>query len=77
LVLIGVVGMQLAVDPDSPVSKVLPFYGPQELIYASLVGEAAVAGPLALTVLYGFALMIAARLFVARRVGVTRHPGMA
>ena len=77
LVLIGVVGMQLAVDPDSPVSKVLPFYGPQELIHASLVPSAALAGPLLLTVTYGFALLVVARLFVARRVGVARHPGIA
>ena len=33
--LISVV-VQLAVEPDSAVAKVLPFYGPQQLIESSL-----------------------------------------
>lgn len=77
LVLIGVVGMQLAVGPDSPVAKFLPFYGPQEIITASLVPSGAVAGPLLLTALYGLALLVVARLFLVRRISVTRHPGVA
>lgn len=76
LVLIGVVGMQLAVDQDSLVSKLLPFYGPQELISSSLSSDGPVAGPLVLTALYGLGLLIVARVFLARRIGVTRHPGM-
>jgi hypothetical protein len=75
-VLIGVVGMQLAVDQDSLVSKLLAFYGPQELISSSLGSDGPVAGPLVLTVLYGPGLLIVARVFLARRIGVTRHPGM-
>jgi hypothetical protein len=73
LVLIGVVGMQLAVNPASAVSRVLPFYGPQELISSSLVADGPIAGPLVLTFLYGMALFVLARLLVTRRVAVTRH----
>ena len=73
LVLIGVVGMELAVEPHSAVAKVLPFYGPQELISASLSETAPFLGPLLLTALYGLALLFVARVFVARRVAVTRH----
>ncbi len=73
LVLIGVVGMQLAVEPQSLVAKLLPFYGPQELISASLSEQGAVAGPLLLTIAYGLGLLVLARLFVSRRVAVTRH----
>lgn len=73
LLLIGVVGMQLAVDPDSAVSKVLPFYGPQELLYSSLDTTGPIAAPLALTAAYGLALMVAARVLMTNRVDVVRH----
>lgn len=73
LVLIGVIGMELAVGPDAAVARVLPFYGPQQLIEASLSQDGAIVGPLVLTALYGLALLLVARLFVARRVDVTRH----
>lgn len=74
LVLIGVVGMQLAIDDDAAVAKLLPFYGPQELILASLSSQGAILGPIVLTSAYGLALLLVARVAVARRVGVTRHP---
>jgi len=73
LVLIGVVGMQLALDPGSIVARVLPFHGPQELITSSLSAHGPVAWPLIETLLYGVALFVAARLLVAHRVEVTRH----
>jgi len=73
LVLVGVVGMQLAVDPTSPVAAVLPFYGPQELITSSLHAQGLIAWPLLLTVLYGIALMVVARLLMTGRVDVVRH----
>lgn len=73
LVLIGVVGMQLAVDTDSTVSKVLPFYGPQELISSSLSTVGPILWPLLLTAAYGLALMLLARLFVSGRMEVTHH----
>jgi hypothetical protein len=73
LVLIGVVGVQLAVNPDSVVAKVLPFYGPQELIDSSLSSSGPVLWPLLLTAAYGLVLMFLARLFVSRRVAVVRH----
>jgi ABC-2 family transporter protein len=73
LVLIGVVGMQLAMEPSSPVARILPFYGPRQLIAASLGADGAVAWPILVTALYGTALFLAARLLVSRRVGVQRH----
>ncbi len=73
LVLIGVIGMQLAVEPGSPVAKALPFYGAAELISASLDAQGRIAGPLVLTVLYGLVLMLVARLFMTGRVDVVRH----
>jgi hypothetical protein len=76
LVLIGLVGLQLAVAPDSAVSKVLPFYGPQELISSSLSDSGPILGPLLLTAVYGLALLLLARVFVSRRVAVTRHARM-
>jgi hypothetical protein len=73
LVLIGVVGMQLALDPDSVVSRLLPFHGPQELITSSLSTDGPIAWPLLETVLYAIILFVLARLLVSRRVEVTRH----
>ncbi len=49
LVLIGVVGMQLAMEPSSPVARILPFYGPRQLIAASLGADGAVAWPILVT----------------------------
>lgn len=73
LVLIGVVGMQLAAPSTSVVSHVLPFYGPQELLSASMSGHGPIAVPLLLTFVYGFALLVLARLLVGRRVAVAHH----
>jgi hypothetical protein len=73
LVLIGVVGLQLASDLDSTISKVLPFYGPRRLLAASMGGPAPVVSSLVETAAYGLALLLVARLFVARRVDVRRQ----
>jgi hypothetical protein len=73
LVLIGVVGIQLATRLDSVASKLLPFYGPRELLEASLSHHAPIGKPLFQTFFYGVALLIAARLFVSRRVNIVRH----
>jgi hypothetical protein len=73
LVLIGVVGMQLALDPDSVVSRLLPFHGPQQLITSSLSTDGPIARPLLETVLYAVILFVLARLLVSRRVEVIRH----
>lgn len=73
LVLIGVVGMQLATRADSLVAKLLPFYGPRRLIDASAEAAGPIAWPSLLTVAYGVALLVAARLFVSKRVSIVRH----
>jgi len=73
LVLIGVVGMQLALDRHSLVSRLLPFHGAQELITSSLAVHGPIAWPLIETFLYGMALFVLARVLVASRMEVTRH----
>ena len=65
--------MQLALDPDSVVSRLLPFHGPQELITSSLSTDGPIAWPLFETVLYAIILFVLARLLVSRRVEVIRH----
>ena len=77
LVLIGVVGMQLAVGADATVARVLPFYGPRQLIEASIHQHGALLVPVLQTAAYGLALLVVARLFLDRRIAVQRHPGAA
>ena len=72
LVLIGVVGMQMAVEVDSGLSRVLPFYGPRQLIEASLSPDAGLAVPIAQSLVYAVALLAIARIFLARRISVHR-----
>ncbi len=74
LVVIGVVGVQLATRLHTLTSEVLPFYGARSLLAGSLHTHGALAWPLAETAAYGLALMLVARLGVARRVAVVRHP---
>lgn len=73
LVLIGIVGTQLAVRSTGVVAKTLPFYGPRRLIEAGITGHGSVWGPLFQTALYGLALMIVARIFLGPRLSVTHH----
>ena len=74
ILMIGVVGMQLAVGPDAAIAKFLPFYGPRRLIEGASQQQAAILGPVVQTVLYGLALLVVARLFMNRRIAVQRHP---
>ncbi len=73
LLLIGVVGMQLAIAPSSLVAKFLPFYGPARLLETSVRPDGAILVPVLLTAAYGLAMFVAARLFITRRVQVSRH----
>jgi hypothetical protein len=73
LVLIGVVGMQLATSPDTIVAKLLPFYGPRRLIDAGDGHDGAILWPSLLTIAYALGLLLVARLFVAQRVSIQRH----
>jgi hypothetical protein len=77
LVLIGVVGMQLATRSGAVASKVLPFYGARRLIDASAQHDGAIAWPSLLTVAYAFGLLVLARLFVSQRVSIQRHGGLS
>jgi hypothetical protein len=73
LVLIGVVGIQLATGAGSVVAKLLPFYGPRRLIELGVSGHGGTAGPLLQTALYGLALLAVARIFIGPRLSVARH----
>ncbi|MGZ4674994.1 MAG: hypothetical protein ACXVJ7_03885 [Acidimicrobiia bacterium] len=73
LVLIGVVGLQLATSVDSTVSRILPFHGPQELLAASAHQGGAILVPLVTTLVYGLALFTLARMLIARRLAVMAH----
>lgn len=73
LVLIGVVGMQLATDASSAVAKALPFYGARRILGAGVDGSGPILWPLGLTAGYALALLVVARVFVDRRVNVAHH----
>lgn len=73
LVLIGIVGMQMAADIDAGMSKVLPFYGARRLLIASVDEGSGLGGPGLQTLLYGLALLAVGWVFTARSVGVQRH----
>jgi hypothetical protein len=75
LVVIGVVGMQMATHGSGVVSKTLPFYGPRRLIDVAVSGDGSVAGALLQTALYGLALLVIARVFIGTRLVV--HPPAA
>jgi hypothetical protein len=72
LVVIGVVGMQLATRGTGIVAKVLPFYGPRRLIDAGVTGHGAIAGPFLQNALYGLAMLIIARILIGTRLVVHR-----
>jgi hypothetical protein len=77
LVIIGVVGIQMAADPGSTVAKVLPFHQPQAVIFAGVDGHGAVLLPLLWTALYGVALLTLARVFLGSRLDVAAHRAQA
>lgn len=76
LVLIGVVGLQLATSSGALAAKVLPFYGARRLIDASADGTGAIMAPSLLSALYALGLLALARLFVSQRVTIQRHSSL-
>ena len=77
LVLIGVVGMQLAMEPDAAVAKALPFYGAGRLFESAVVPSGPVLGPVLQSAAYGLGLLVIARAFMVRRLSVQRHGELA
>jgi hypothetical protein len=73
LVLIGVVGIQLSLDPSVVLAKVLPFYGPERLIDSSLGSTFSVWIVVAASLAYAAALLVGSLLLMGRRVRVRRH----
>ncbi len=74
LILIGVVGIQLSLDPSVGLAKVLPFYGPEQLIDSSLGSGYPVWTAVVASVAYAAALLVVALLLMGRRIRVRRHP---
>lgn len=74
LVVIGVIGMQMASSSSAAVSRMLPFYGPKRIIEGGLEHQGALALPVLHLVVYGLALLVVARILISRRVYV-RAPG--
>jgi hypothetical protein len=60
LVLIGVVGVQLTLQPTQAIARVLPFWGPQELLQRSVDGVSSVGAALPSNLAYAAALFIGA-----------------
>jgi hypothetical protein len=73
LVLIGVVGIQLSLDSEAAIGRLLPFYGARKLLDISMGDPGSVWGAVALSLLYATALTALALLLMARRVRVERH----
>lgn len=73
LMIIGVVGIQMAAPPSSVVAKLLPFHEPQALIIAGVHGRGAILLPLLESALYGIALMTLARILLRSRLDVAAH----
>ncbi|HWC34868.1 MAG TPA: hypothetical protein VG650_08570 [Mycobacteriales bacterium] len=70
LVLIGVVGIQLAVSHTSTVAKLLPFYGARLLIDTGLAGHGPILWPLIEGAMYAVALLALARVFIGPRLSI-------
>lgn len=73
LVLIGVVGLQLATEPTTLVSRLLPFHGAQELLETGTRGHGPVLLPIVVTLVWGLGLFVLARLLLTRRIAVMAH----
>lgn len=72
LLIIGVVGMQMATRGTTLFAKFLPFYGPRRLVDRAVSGDGAVLLPVLHTVGYGVALLILARVVMGTRLVVHR-----
>lgn len=73
LVVISVVGMQMATHGTGLVAKMLPFYGPRRLIDVAVTGTGSISGPLLQTALYGLGLFLVATLVRGNRLVVRRR----
>jgi hypothetical protein len=70
LVLIGVVGVQLAAGPAAPIAKLLPFYGPLRIIDAGIGENVALWPAIVHAVLYALALLMLTRALIGPKLGV-------
>ncbi len=64
----------LSLDPSVGLAKVLPFYGPEQLIDSSLGSSFSVWTAVVASLAYAAALLIVALLLIGRRIRVRRHP---
>jgi len=77
LVLIGVIGVELATKPDAAFAKLLPFDGARRIIEAGMAHSGPIAAPFGASLVYSAALLAAARVLVAHRVFVRRPTALA
>lgn len=72
LLVIGVVGMQIAAHPDTLLAKMLPFYGARRLVDAAVTGSGGLLVPAAIVVAHAAGLLAVSELFGHRRLAL-RH----
>lgn len=74
LVLIGVVGIQLSLDASAGLSKVLPFYGPRQLLYVSPGSGYSALAATEMSLVYATVLFTVSLYVMGRRMRVRGHP---
>jgi hypothetical protein len=77
LVLIGVVGIQMAARSDTWISRLLPLHGARLVLMAGAHGRGAVLGPALTAVVYAVAMLLLAGAFIAPRMRVRRAASAA
>jgi hypothetical protein len=71
LILIGVVGIQLTLQPTQALAKIFPFWGAQELTERSVDGVNSIGAAVPTNIAYAVALFLAAALIMHRHAPTT------
>lgn len=72
LIVIGVVGMQMATRTGTVLAKALPFYGPRRLVEVAVNGSGALLVPVLVTLAYAVGLLLVGEVVSSRRLSVRR-----
>ena len=73
LVMIGVVGIQLTLDQTARVAKLLPFWGPRQLLEGSLGDSVSTPHAVETALAYAALLLVLTFMLVIRRLAVAPH----
>ncbi len=73
LVMIGAVGIQLTLDQTARVAKLLPFWGPRQLLEGSLGDSVSTTHAIATALTYGAVLLALTFIIAIRRLRVAPH----